>query len=70
MTTKLKPDIKVRIKKDTPLLGKISAIFEGISFYTLKRRIDNDDPMMVNVDVLKTISEHLKIKKSDLIYVK
>jgi len=70
MTTKIRPDIKVRIKKDTPLLGKISAISEGISFYTLKRRIDNDDPMMVNVDVLKTISEHLKIKKSDLIYVK
>jgi len=70
MTTQLKPEIKLKVKRDTNLMGKLSPLLGGKTFYTIKRRIDNDSPDMVNPDVLKVISEHLQIKKSDLIYVK
>lgn len=64
--TKLKPEIKTKVKKSLKLMASLSEALDGISFYTLKRRIDNDNPCMVSVDILKIIGKGLKMQTKDL----
>ena len=64
--TKIKPEIKVRIKKDLKTMNAISVALDGKSFYTIKRRLDRDDPAMTSIDVLTVISRSLGIPKSEL----
>ena len=47
-------------------MASLSEALDGISFYTLKRRIDNDNPCMVSVDILKIIGKGLKMQTKDL----
>lgn len=64
--TKLKPEIKTKVKKNLKLMAAISDALDGVSFYTLKRRIDNDNPCMVSVDILRIIAKGLQMQIKDL----
>ena len=58
----LKQDVVDAIKKDSALYAKVASLL-GVSSYTMPRILIANDARLTQASILKTIREHLNIKK-------